>query len=56
MTSERWAYVVVFALLALFIGYGVLRLADVIPHCPYEDSCYPEYENGEWHIVEGERN
>lgn len=24
-------------------------------NCPVEDSCYPEYANGEWYIVEGSR-
>ena len=27
----------------------------VVPNCPAEDSCYPEYFQGEWYIIEGER-
>jgi hypothetical protein len=25
------------------------------PYCPQEDSCYPDYHNGSWHIIEGNR-
>jgi hypothetical protein len=25
-------------------------------NCSQEDSCYPDYRNGEWYIVEGSRD
>lgn len=25
------------------------------PHCPTEDSCFADYRNGKWYIIEGSR-
>lgn len=32
-----------------------LRTWHVSTDCPHEDSCYVDYRNGEWYIIEGER-
>jgi len=41
------------ALIALAGGLCGYNLAhDEPPHCPTEDSCQPQYEDGEWTIVE----
>jgi hypothetical protein len=47
-------------MLLLPIIVGLYRLADdysviAIPNCPTEDSCYADYTNGRWSIIEGER-
>jgi hypothetical protein len=31
------------------------RVWHVQTDCPHEDSCYVDYRNGEWYIIEGER-
>lgn len=40
------------------LGFALGYLAATIrynPNCPTEDSCYADYENGRWTIIEGER-
>lgn len=39
----------------LFTGIALGHLLFAPPHCPQEDSCYPDYQNGAWTIIQGER-
>lgn len=42
--------------MALMLALVVDRLIITPEACYYaEDLCYPEYENGRWAIIEGER-
>ena len=45
------------ALLLVLAGFlaGVMSAGVAAPHCPSEDSCYPDYSGGRWSIIEGER-
>lgn len=43
------------ALILAAYGLGVLSAGLYGPRCPSEDSCYPDYHGGSWHIIEGER-
>jgi hypothetical protein len=52
---SAWAFVILSAA-------GVIGTAPepqewhVDTNCPQEDSCYPDYRDGEWYIVEGSRD
>ena len=42
--------------MAMMLSFVIDRLIITPEACFYaEDLCYPEYENGKWSIVEGER-
>lgn len=46
----------VLATIAGFLLGIVLVLTIVLisrPNCPVEDSCYVDYRNGVWHVIEG---
>ncbi len=40
------------AFLLFFVGRPE---SDSQPYCPTEDSCYVEYNDGHWTVIEGER-
>lgn len=42
---------------AFGFAFGYMAAKDRFdgPDCPQEDSCYAEYYNGTWHIIEGEQ-
>lgn len=44
--------------IGIIIGIALDMMIDTAqtPNCPQEDSCYPDYYNGSWHIIEGSRN
>jgi hypothetical protein len=50
------AYAFVIASAAGLIGYDEPSEWIVDTDCPQEDSCYPDYRDGEWYIVEGSRD
>jgi len=54
-----WRDYVEMAVIAAAVLYVAFWLGTTMcpdrPHCPTEDSCYPEYEDGRWTIIEGER-
>ena len=45
------AVIFLFAAIGFIGGYLVAEDRYEMPNCPVEDSCFPSYENGEWHIV-----
>jgi len=55
--SALVALVVAVVVVAFTVGWTTADDAwrDQQPSCPTEDACYPEYEDGRWTIIEGER-
>lgn len=48
------AMIVVAGMFMLGLLYATANVSgpDDEPYCPTEDSCEPQWHNGEWHIVE----
>jgi hypothetical protein len=62
-TSERHVIVpFLVGVVVTFLLVLALGLATPAPvrsnalHCPTEDSCYPDYHNGQWTIYPGQRS
>ena len=47
------AVTTIILVIGFIMGMMVERLDT--PNCPTEDSCYVDYYDGQWHVIEGER-
>jgi len=58
MRTQKWVIpvIVLFMLWGFIFGYIVAEKRYEMPNCPTEDSCYPDYANGTWHIIPGQRS
>lgn len=53
-----WKRIAVLAsIISFLLGIIVVLVITLVsrPNCPTEDSCYVDYRNGVWHVMEGNR-
>jgi len=54
-TFIEWGLVAMTVLFILGVVVGFNLGSGPMPSCPQEDSCYADYQNGHWTIIEGDR-